>query len=283
VAGEGLAQYRARYESQAAALREQAGVDDAAALSRVTQLYFPTEASKLAALRLVELYIETGEFAAAAWTGERMLAYHPSLGDDRAKLLFRTALAEHLAGDAEAAHAKLDQLKSKHADAKGTFRGQDVALAAELEKVLASSAAVANGAATDSWPIFGGDATRGRVPVAAARPGTKLVDIPFVRPRTRPPQVGEAPAVPNPQAPPRRRRRSSAQAARQRLAARRDARGRPRRDLLPGQHTRLRQGHGERVHAAGVVDHVRRRRRRREVGALQRPIMRRSRPTCSSP
>jgi len=35
---EGLAMYRARYEAQAAAMREQAGVDDAAALSRVTQL-----------------------------------------------------------------------------------------------------------------------------------------------------------------------------------------------------------------------------------------------------
>src|SRR5688500_16151739 len=60
---EGLTMYRARYESQAATLREQAGIDDAAALSRVTQLYFPTDAAKLAGMRLIELYIESGEFA----------------------------------------------------------------------------------------------------------------------------------------------------------------------------------------------------------------------------
>jgi outer membrane protein assembly factor BamB len=190
---EGLNTYRARYETQAAALREQAGPDDAAALSRVTQLYFPTDASKLAAMRLIELYIETGEFAAAAWTGERMLAFHPSLAEDRAKLLFRTALAEHLGGDAGAARAKLDELKAKHADAKGKFAGQDVVLAAILEKALSSPAATANGSANDSWPIFGGDATRGRVPVAAGRPGTKLLDIPFVRPRAMPPgRAGDA-------------------------------------------------------------------------------------------
>src|SRR5687767_8444020 len=97
---EGLAMYRARYEAQAAALREQAASDDAAALSRVVQLYFPTDAARAAAMRLIELYIESGEFAAAAWTGERMLANHPGLADDRPKLLFRTALAEHLGGDA---------------------------------------------------------------------------------------------------------------------------------------------------------------------------------------
>ena len=184
---DGLAMYRARYETAAETLRESAGVDDAAALSRVVQLYFPTDAAKAAAMRLIELYLETGEFAAAAWTGERMLAFHPGLGDDRAKLLFRTALAEHLAGDAATARGKLEELKSAHADAKGTFRGQEVTLSAELEKVLASPAAVANGASIDSWPLLGGDATRGRVPAAAARPGAKLVEIPIVRPRLRPP------------------------------------------------------------------------------------------------
>src|SRR5688500_10045895 len=91
---DGLEMYRARYESQAASMRDAAGLDDAAALSRVTQVYFPTDAAKLAGMRLIELYIESGEFAAAAWMGERMLANHPGLGDDRAKVLFRTGLAD---------------------------------------------------------------------------------------------------------------------------------------------------------------------------------------------
>src|SRR5215207_11452542 len=38
---DGLAMYRARYEAQAATLRESAGLDDAAALIRVVQVYFP--------------------------------------------------------------------------------------------------------------------------------------------------------------------------------------------------------------------------------------------------
>src|SRR2546423_1074106 len=83
---------------------------DPAALSRVIQTYFPTDAAKAAGLRLVELYLENGEFAAAAWVGERLLAHHPGIGDDRSKLLFRTALAEHLAGDDAAAKGNLAQI-----------------------------------------------------------------------------------------------------------------------------------------------------------------------------
>src|SRR5882757_2282669 len=74
---EGLARYRARYDSAAVTMLESAGVDDAAALTRVVQLYFPTDAAKNAALRLIELNIENGEFAAAAWLGQRLLDFHP--------------------------------------------------------------------------------------------------------------------------------------------------------------------------------------------------------------
>jgi hypothetical protein len=71
---EGLKRYRARYEASAASLLEGAGQDDVAALSRVMQRYFATDAAKAAGFRLIELYIESGEFPAAAWVGERMLA-----------------------------------------------------------------------------------------------------------------------------------------------------------------------------------------------------------------
>src|SRR6266487_2166261 len=45
---EGLSVYRARYEAPAAALLESAGADDVAALNKVVQLYFATDAAKTA-------------------------------------------------------------------------------------------------------------------------------------------------------------------------------------------------------------------------------------------
>jgi outer membrane protein assembly factor BamB len=186
---EGLAAYRARYETPAATMLEAAGTEDISALNRVVQRYFPTDAAKAAGLRLTEMYIENGEFAAAAWLGERLLQHHPALAADRPKLLFRTALAQHLAGNDAAAKPKLDELKSQHATAVGMVRGQEVVLAGELEKLLAQPAAVAHGASGDSWPMLGGDVSRGRVPNAAGRPGAKLVDIPFIRSRQRPAAV----------------------------------------------------------------------------------------------
>jgi outer membrane protein assembly factor BamB len=185
---EGLQRYRARFEPTAAGLLESAGGDDTAGLLRVVQLYFATDASKSAGMRLIELYVENGEFAAAAWLGERLLAYHPGVAaDDRPRLLFRTALAEHLGGDDASARRNLDQLKSQHPNAVGKVRGQDVPLAAELEKMLASPPAVARGASPDSWPLLGGDASRGRVPQVYARPSARLpADIALSRTRTRP-------------------------------------------------------------------------------------------------
>lgn len=182
---DGLEVYRARYETPASSLLEAAGTDDPAGLSRVVQLYFPTDAAKTAGLRLMELYIETGEFAAAAWLGERLLENHPGVIADRPKVLFRTALAQHLAGNAPVARARLDELKQKHADATGAVRGRDVQLADELEKLIASPPPVAHGGTSDSWPMFGGDPSRGRVVPAAGRPGAKIADISLTRGRPR--------------------------------------------------------------------------------------------------
>src|SRR3954452_20121342 len=67
---EGLTRYRSRYETSAATLLEGAGGDDIGALTRVMQRYFPTDAAKAAGFKLIELYIENGEFPAAAWVGE---------------------------------------------------------------------------------------------------------------------------------------------------------------------------------------------------------------------
>lgn len=183
---EGLQVYRARYETPAQTLLDAADVDDVAALNRVVQLYFPTDAAKKAALRLMELYIEEGEFSAAAWLGERLIDMHPALAADEPNVLFRTVLAEHLAGNDNVAKSRAEQLKAHFADATGTVMGKDVKLAEEAEKVLASPAPVAHAGNSDSWPMLGGDTTRGRVPQANGRTGAKVAEVPLSGEKVRP-------------------------------------------------------------------------------------------------
>lgn len=175
----GLDNYRSRYEDDAESLLSQAG-DNLAKLHRVVALYFVTESSKKAALRLIDLYLESADFAAAAWLGDRMLAWHPSLDEQRARLLYRTALAQHLSGDDAQANARLDELKQKHPDATGTVRGIDVNLADSLASELQHSTAALRTAPTDSWPVAFGSPDRGRVPSATAGFGARLFSVELI-------------------------------------------------------------------------------------------------------
>src|SRR5687768_1695536 len=182
---EGLEVYRAQYEPAAQQILQGAAPDDVSALHRVCALYFVTEAAKSAGMRLVEVYLEAGEFPAAAWLGDRLATWHPSVDDERPMLLYRTALAYHLAGDKTSAQARLNELKDKHGDAKGKVRGEDVALAESLAKELESAPPVAGAMSSDSWPMFGGSPDRGRVPAFAGRFGAKINQIPYTRPSNR--------------------------------------------------------------------------------------------------
>ncbi len=174
---EGLAAYRAKYEPAASALLEQAGPFDLASLHRVVFRYFPTEAGKSAGLRLVDLSLESGDFSAAAWMGQRLLAWHPSLLAERPGLLYRTAVACHLAGDDAAARARLAELRDQFPHAAGVIRGQQRVLLDELNGELARPAPQALAREADSWPTFGGAADRAAVPDAAGRTGARLFSI----------------------------------------------------------------------------------------------------------
>ncbi|MGB7157492.1 MAG: hypothetical protein WBD40_05465, partial [Tepidisphaeraceae bacterium] len=180
---EGLDVYRARFEPIAAAILENAAPEDLGALHRAYGLYFVTDTGKAAGMRLVDLYMESGEFPAAAWMGERLLAWHPSIDAERPRLIYRAALAYHLAGDAKHATAKLETLKKDFPDAKGPVRGQDVLLAESLAKELTSSPPVARAASGDSWPMLGGAPGRGHVPQAGGRLGALINFIEYVRER----------------------------------------------------------------------------------------------------
>src|SRR6476469_4847929 len=62
---EGLDVYRARYETAAAAELQKAKPDDAPALNHIYSVYFVTDSGMQAGIRLIDLYLEEGEFPAA--------------------------------------------------------------------------------------------------------------------------------------------------------------------------------------------------------------------------
>src|SRR5688572_1740506 len=173
---DGLGVYRARYEDDAEALLD-AAHDDPAQLHRVVSLYFVTDSAKRAGMRLIDIYLEGADFPAAAWLGDRLLGWHPTLDDDRPKVLFRTAIAYHLSGNGAGAAAKLDELKQKFPGALGTVRGQDVKLAESLEAELKHKAPTQRVASSDSWPIAWGSPDRARVPAVSAAFGARLFSV----------------------------------------------------------------------------------------------------------
>ena len=203
---EGRQVYRGRYEAVAAALMDSAGPDDVNTLNRVLSLYFITEAGKQAALRLVEVYLERGEYVAAARTADELLQLYPKedLGDERPGLLFRAGLAYQLAGESERAQQRLATLRDEHAEAKGVVRGQEVALAQSLEAELKANAEAAAKlavvASPDAYVMPGGGPSRGHVSAASGKPGALLFSLPLPRPdgpnvppqyRTAPEQAGQ--------------------------------------------------------------------------------------------
>ncbi|MDB5303459.1 MAG: bamB 4 [Phycisphaerales bacterium] len=179
---EGLDVYRARFETPAAAMLENARPGDAAALNKVYSVYFVTESGKQAAIRLIDLYLERGEFPAAAWLGDRLLTLHPGLLTERPGTLYRTALAYYYAGDPVRAKDRLGQLKAQFANERGVVRGKDVVLADSLAQETQAPVANAAFASADSWPVFGGDPSRGRVSSAEGKPGARLYGIGLSKP-----------------------------------------------------------------------------------------------------
>src|SRR4051794_37884519 len=133
---EGLDVYRGRYEPKAAELVNNAKPDDLFSLHKAFDLYFVTESGKQAGLRLIDAHLEKGEYAAAAWIGDQLLTMHPGLLAEKAQVLFRTALAYHLAGNKDKAREWAGQLASQFPKDMGVVRGKEVAWAAALDEEL---------------------------------------------------------------------------------------------------------------------------------------------------
>lgn len=179
---EGLDVYRARFEAPASTLLDQVKGDDLFTLQQVFTKYFVTDSGKAAGIRLMDHYVEAGEFRAAAAIGERLLKWHPNVLADRAGLSYRIAIAYHLAGDEADARAAMEELKKRDPQAKGTVRGKDVVLLDSLAAELAQPAPVGTGSTSDSYLTFGGDATRDRILAVSATPGAHLYSIALSKP-----------------------------------------------------------------------------------------------------
>jgi outer membrane protein assembly factor BamB len=178
---EGLDIYRARYETPAQTLLD-SGPNDIATLNKVYSIYFITEAGKQAGIRLIDLYLETGEYPAAAWLGDRLLTLHPGLITERSSVLYRTALAHYYAGDVPKAKERFEQLKANFPNDRGIIRGKDVLLADSLAQEIQATVANSQSASADSWPMPFGDPSRSRVSAAEGRPGARLYGIPLSTP-----------------------------------------------------------------------------------------------------
>jgi outer membrane protein assembly factor BamB len=178
---EGLAIYRARYEASAAAILQGAPPDDLAAPAKVISLYFATDTGKRAAMRMIDLHLESGDFSAAAWIGQRLLDAHPALGADRPAIVYRTALACHLGGDEPRAKALLTELQHDSPDAIVTIAGKDANLVESLKRELASPPPTEARVAEDSWPMFGGGSDRDRLSTANGKAGARVATIPYTR------------------------------------------------------------------------------------------------------
>ncbi len=174
----GLKVYDTAYDKTAADLLASAGPQDIGTVQAVFWDYFVTPAGKQAGIRLVDNYLEAGDYPAAAWVANRLLKIHPALGSDWGMLAYRAITANHYAGDDAAAVAVLSDLKSK-GNQTGTIGGKDVLLADAADAVMAASVPVVtvDTGDSDTWPSYGGIGGRGQLAPTSARPGATLAYV----------------------------------------------------------------------------------------------------------
>jgi hypothetical protein len=176
---EGLKIYRNMYGQTAADLLTAAPRRDLATLRTIFWNYFVTDAGKTAGIQLIDSYMESGDFQAAAWTGDRLLTLHPGLAADRPMVLYRTAIAYYWAGDTANSNRLFADLKKSSPTAVGSIAGKDVLLTDSLTAILAAPAIQPTTRPwdADTYPSFGGIGERGDISPSTAKPGASLNSI----------------------------------------------------------------------------------------------------------
>jgi outer membrane protein assembly factor BamB len=174
--------YRARFEGPASEVMASLRPDDLSGMHRLLGQYFVTNTAARAGMRLVAMEIERGEFASAAWVGDRLLRWHPGLGDDRALLLHRTAIAHRMAGDEVAFSNLKAELKRDFPARRARIGGVDVSLVEHLESLEQPPA---RGAERDSsWAMAFGNPSRSRVPTVENDGGAMMFSVEIRLPST---------------------------------------------------------------------------------------------------
>jgi outer membrane protein assembly factor BamB len=176
---EGLLVYRGRYETPAAKLVSDGGTRDLDKLHEALSRYFPTDAAKTAGIRLIDIYFEQGDYAAASDIGRELLTWHPNLVAERPMVLYRTAIAAKLAGQSDDASHWLTELRNQFPRATGSVRGQDVVLADSLATEI-SGAQIVHAEVNDSWLTVGGDESRSKGCASTVKPGARLYSVPLM-------------------------------------------------------------------------------------------------------
>ncbi len=158
--------------------------DNVAGLANLFWTYPATDAGRTAGVRLVDIYLENGQFQQAAWLGTRILSLPGSSDAERAMLLYRTAMAHHFAGHDIEAHQLLDQLKNGPADQIGSIAGKDVPLVESLSALLAAPppAPTTRPSDADTYPSFGGSGSRGEISSSAAKFGGEQKSVQLAPP-----------------------------------------------------------------------------------------------------
>jgi outer membrane protein assembly factor BamB len=183
---DGLKTYTGLFEQTAAGLLNAAPPHDAGPLLPIFWTYFTTDSGKTAGIRLMDCYLEAGNFQAAQWTGTQLLSFHPNLGDDRAMVVYRTALASHYLGDDKTAQQLLGSLQQNSPAPTGTIAGKDVQLTDSLAATLATPRAAAETNQTvdaDTYPRFGGAGGCGEISSSTVKLGGVATHVPFNPPR----------------------------------------------------------------------------------------------------
>ena len=192
---DGLRAYRLRFEAPAADLLR-SGPSDPAKLAQVTSRYFVTPTALLAATRLIDLRLESGDLSGALALCEHVLASHPLAAasapnaaelSGRAGLLLRGAAAAAWSGDAALAEKRLAELTTSFPAATATIAGESVNLATEAARLTRLALASQTALSIPDWPTPGGDATRSRISSSTAKPVARLTTL-------------EIPALPSPRA-----------------------------------------------------------------------------------
>lgn len=171
---EGIAAYRARFDSAASTALKSAE-NNPAQLQHILDRYFICPSAKTAALTLIDLSFNAGNFADAFNIAHHFLQDYPQLGPDRPAFLFRVALAAHLLHDDSESHAALAELQSKFPAARSTVNGQSVLLATALVDLLKSPIPT-DQRSSDYWPTWGGNNSRDRFITT----NMKLVGLPLL-------------------------------------------------------------------------------------------------------